>query len=242
MFKVCKGVKVYYEFFGGEGDVVVLLHGWGTDHTAFAGVWRSLTQCGRSVLALDFPCFGRSDAAPSDWGVYEFASAVDELILSLGIERAVLVGHSFGGRICLILACRPYVKKMCLTGCAGLKPRFNLIKWWKIRWYKFKKRLGIVDPKGGSADFRALNKATREVFVRIVNTHLDSLLPSIEVPTLIVWGKKDKQTPMYMAKRLKRGIKASALIILGSGHFAYAYESERFNSILRAFLEGVEET
>ena len=236
MFRVCGGVRLYYERHEGEGDTVVLLHGWGCDHKAFDGTFRSLAAVGHDVLAVDFPGFGKSADVPCDFGIYDFASCIDELIRSLGIGRAVLVGHSFGGRVCLILSQRPYVTKLVLTGCAGLKPRFSLIKWLKIKWYKLKKRLGIVSPKGGSADFRSLKASMRPVFVRVVNTHLDSLLPTIAVPTLIIWGDKDRETPMYMAKRLKRGIRDSALIVLGGGHFAYAYQNERFNAIVRAFV------
>lgn len=238
MFRVCKGVKVFYEYYSGDSETVLLLHGWGGDHNSFAGTLRSLRREGKSVLAIDFPCFGQSAKAPCDWGIYDFALCCDELIESLGLKKVVIVAHSFGGRVALILAARKYVTKLVLTGCAGMKPRFNLVKWLKIRWYKFKKRLGIVNPKGGSADFKALDSATRPIFVRVVNTHLDGILKDITQPALIVWGKSDKETPMYMAKRLKRGIKNSALVTMPGGHFAYAYRNESFNAILRAFLKG----
>lgn len=237
MFTAVKGVKVYYEHFEGAGETVVLLHGWGADHTAFASTVKSLKNHGLGCLSIDFPCFGQSGQAPSDWGIYDFAGVVDELITSLGLKKVVLVGHSFGGRICLILGDRPYVSKILLTSAAGLKPRFAVLKWLKIRLYKLKKRIGIVDPKGGSADYRALDKGTRAVFIRIVNTHLDCCMKAISCPTLIVWGREDRETPLYMARRLNRGIKDSALIVLNGGHFAYAFESERFNAILRAFIK-----
>ena len=78
----------------------------------------------------------------------------------------------------------------------------------------------------------------RSVFVRVVNTHLDKTLDSVSQPTLIVWGKSDKETPLYMAKRFRRKIRDSALILLGGGHFAYAYRSEKFHAVLRAFVLG----
>lgn len=237
MYKVAKGIKVFYNYCRGEGDAIVLLHGWGADTTAFAATFKSLKNAGRTVLSVDFPCFGLSAPAPCDWGVYDFAMCIDELIAQLEIDSAILVGHSFGGRICLILGSRPYVKKMVLTGCAGLKPRFNLIKFIKIKWYKLKKKLGVVSPKGGSADFRALDSCTRKIFVKIVNTHLDSLLKDISCPVLIIWGKNDRETPPYMAKRLRKGISDSAVIFLEGGHFAYAYQNERFNAILKAFIK-----
>lgn len=237
MFRFVKGIKLFYEFCEGSGDAVVLLHGWGADHNAFAGSFRSLRNAGRTVLSVDFPCFGQSDKAPCDFGVYDFALCIDELIASLQLTSCVLIGHSFGGRICLILGSRPYVKKMVVTGCAGLKPRFSLIKFLKVKWYKLKKKLGVVNPKGGSADFRKLDSCTRKIFVRIVNTHLDALMKEILCPVLIVWGRNDKETPPYMAKRLRRGIQDSAVVFLQGGHFAYAYENEQFNTIVKAFIK-----
>ena len=76
----------------------------------------------------------------------------------------------------------------------------------------------------------------REVFVRIVNTHLDSLLPFIKCDTLIFWGRNDRDTPMYMAKRLNRGIKNSRLITVDGGHYSYVDASHKFIQQLKSFV------
>ena len=92
-----------------------------------------------------------------------------------------------------------------------------------------------------SSMLAALSPAMKKVFVRIVNTHLDGLLAKIDVPTLLFWGKEDKDTPPYMAKRFHKGIKDSGLVMLnGAGHFAYAERGDVFNAAVRVFTAKTE--
>lgn len=76
----------------------------------------------------------------------------------------------------------------------------------------------------------------RPVFVRIVNTHLDGLLPYINCKTHIFWGKYDRDTPLYMAKRLHRGIVGSTLEVVDGGHYAYIDCNYKFLHRLKSFI------
>ena len=77
----------------------------------------------------------------------------------------------------------------------------------------------------------------KESFIKIVNEHLDYTLSGIYNQTLIVNGEKDRETPLYMAKRLNSGIKNSKLVIIEkAGHFSFIDNPERFNMEVRDFL------
>ena len=77
----------------------------------------------------------------------------------------------------------------------------------------------------------------KESFIKIVNEHLDSLLGGIYNKTLIINGKNDRETPLYMAKRLNLGIKNSKLVIIeNAGHFCFIDKSDKFNMEVREFL------
>ena len=90
----------------------------------------------------------------------------------------------------------------------------------------------------GSSDFRQLSFKMRKTFVNIVNTFLEKYAININVPTLLVWGECDKDTPMYMAKKLKRIIKNSELIVFkNAGHFAYVEQAYKFCLIVSAFVK-----
>ncbi len=230
------GTDVFYKGSGDGQNAVVLLHGWGASSAAMDGVYKYLTGCGKAVYAIDFPGFGQSDFPPETWGVYEYADCVQYVLNSLGVRRPILIGHSFGGRVALILGARKVASKLVLTDAAGLKPKMSLKKKWAIARYKRAKRKGKAPQNAGSADYAALSPAMQKVFVRIVNTHLDGLLEKIDVPTLLFWGKEDRDTPPYMARRMQKGIKNSGLIMMEhAGHFAYAERSDVFHAAVGVF-------
>lgn len=231
-------IEVFVKDSGGDGKPVALLHGWGASSDAMGGIFNSLSRSGRRVCALDFPGFGKSGYPPESWGIYEYADCVQYVLSNLGFDKPAVVGHSFGGRVALILASRGVASRIVLTDAAGLKPKYSLRKAIAVRRYKAKKRKGKDVSEMGSADYAALPPEMRKVFVRVVNTHLDSLLPLIDVPTLLFWGRDDKDTPPYMARKFHRRIADSGLIMLkGAGHFAYAERADVFNAAVRVFTE-----
>lgn len=238
MFFSYGGINVFYKRHIGFGVPVVLLHGWGGSNVSFSGAYDYLCGLNRDVIAIDFPGFGSSDFPPPEWGIDDYALCVNELVRLLKLRKATLVGHSFGGRVALCLASYEWIEGIMLVDSAGLKPRFSLKKTYRVWRYKRAKRKGKDLTSFGSLDYLMLSQSMKSVFVRIVNTHLDDRLKSISCPVLIVWGKRDKDTPLYMARKLKRKIKGSTLIFLEGGHFAYAEDYLRFNLILSEFTKG----
>lgn len=232
----CAGVNVAVKSQAGSGVPVVLLHGWGASAAAMDGVYNYLSSRGRTVAALDFPGFGGSDAPGEDWGIENYADCAASVITQLGYDSPVLIGHSFGGRVAIILGSRGLASKLVLTDAAGCKPRFSPAKHRAVARYKRAVRRGRDASDFGSDDYKALPPEMRRVFVRVVNTHLDGLLPRIKVPTLLFWGKQDTETPMYMAKRLNRKIAGSGLVAVQAGHFAYAEQHNVFCAVLASFL------
>jgi len=160
----------------------------------------------------------------------------------LGIKQANFIAHSFGGRVAIKLSVsyNEYVKKLLLTGCAGLKPKFSFKKFFKIYTYKLLKNFiskENLEKKFSSSDYKNLSPIMKHSFVKIISEDLSSYLKYIKVPTLIVCGKQDKETPLYMSKKLNKNIKDSELIIFeNSGHFAFIDESNKFNIIAKSFL------
>lgn len=219
----------------GGGTPVVLLHGWGGSIASFRGTFDFLSRAGREVVALDFQGFGSSDPPPADFGIYDYARSVVELTEFLGYERFIPVGHSFGGRVAIILGKLKSVEKVVLVDAAGMKPRRGIKYRVRVGWFKLKRKLGLK-AEGGSADYRALDENMRGVFKRVVNTYLEPELSSIGCPTLLIWGRNDRDTPLYMARRLEKAIADSALVLLDGGHYAYVEQMATFHRILSAFL------
>lgn len=82
---------------------IVCLHGL-THHSAvFESLGQSLAAAGHSVIALDLRGHGRSGPEPP-WNVNTHVEDVVETLDQAGVERALWVGHSFGGRVAAALA------------------------------------------------------------------------------------------------------------------------------------------
>lgn len=226
------GVTCEYEAcLKSRGDTLVFLHGWGGDIRSFRGAYNSVKMLGMRVVNIAFP-----KNVPPDWGIYDYAVYIKNALAALGVEYPVIVGHSFGGRVALILASQKLCKKLVLVDAAGMKPRLSVKKKIKIARYRRSVRRGKPLDGAGSADYNNTDGDGRKVFVRIVNTHLDGLLAYIDCPTLIVWGKSDKDTPPYMARRLHRGIKGSSLEFMDGGHYSYIDSNYRFIELLTNFV------
>ncbi len=230
----------------GSGKPIVFLHGWGGNHKNFLYFQQRLCKKYK-VINFDLPGFGESGIPIEGMGIYEYAEIVYLFLRENNLKNITLVGHSFGGRIAIILASMfdLDVQKLVLIDAAGLKPRYNLLTQLRILNYKTVKGLvhakilpaSVLD-KYGSEDYRELNPQMKKIFVKVVNQHLDYLLPDIACETLIVWGKKDKSTPYHMAKKLQKGIKNAGLVVYkDAGHFSYIEHKENFLSVLQSFLE-----
>lgn len=214
-----------------SGAVILFLHGWGGDLRSFAGAYSEVCGWGMRAVNFAFP-----SVVPPQWGVYDYAAFVHGFLKAKGIDKPVIVGHSFGGRVGIILASQGVCSKLVLVDSAGARPKFSLSKKIKIARYKRCVKLGKPLDGFGSIDYNNAGREMRGVFVRIVNTHLDKLLPYIQCPTLVFWGSRDKDTPPYMARRIARKVRNCELVMTDGGHYSYIDCKYKFLRSLKSFV------
>jgi pimeloyl-ACP methyl ester carboxylesterase len=89
----------------GSGDPIVLVHGLGTDSSAWDRVAESLAEHHR-VVSVDLPGYSLRSTVDEVPQATELADGIDKLLDELDLPSAILVGHSFGGAVCLITAHR----------------------------------------------------------------------------------------------------------------------------------------
>lgn len=95
-------VALHYEEHG-QGLPVILIHGYPLDHTIWKPVVTQLKGQGRLVVP-DLRGYGASPSPEGEWSIRELADDLHDLIKHLGVERAILVGHSMGGYVALAFA------------------------------------------------------------------------------------------------------------------------------------------
>ena len=252
------GTTVHYELTGSGDRKIVLLHGWGCSMALMKAAAEALSA-GARVLSLDFPGFGESGRPPEPWGVPEYAACVRELLIRLDFIPCSAVAHSFGGRVALLLASEEpaLFDKLVITGGAGIRKPATAESKARAEAFQKKKRTlerlaripllkGAAEKgaeklrqKYGSADYNALDAEMRKTFVKVINLDLADRLPRIAQPTLLIWGDRDTETPLWMGQQMEREIPDAGLVILEGGtHFAYLEQAARFNAIVRQFLLG----
>lgn len=246
------GLRLHYDVTGPEGaPAVVLMHGWGCDHTTVRSVAAVLEPAMR-VYNLDLPGHGRSDEPPTAWGVGEYTDLVEKFTRMLGIDDPVLIGHSFGGRIGLLMASRNPISRVVLIDAAGIKPRRGPRYYIKVYSFKAARRLlplvlgrrrgqEVIDRwrgKAGSADYRNSSPVMRAVMSRCVNQDLKHVMPAIKASTLLIWGENDTATPLADAKYMERHIPDAGLVSFeGAGHYSFLDNPGGFRAVMREFFK-----
>lgn len=247
-----KGCKIAYDYTPGEGAPVVLMHGWGCRASTLESVAKTVRELGRPVINVDFPGFGDSTEPDDIWGVEQYTEAMEQLLRLENVgSDAVLLGHSFGGRVGIVYASRNPLGKLILVDAAGVKPKRNFKYYLKVYTFKAKKQLlklvlgkqkaekylDRLRAKAGSSDYRNSTPKMRAIMSRVVNEDLCHLMPQIKVPTLLVWGSADTATPISDAKKMERLIPGAGLVEFeGAGHYSFLDRPGQFAAVLKSFL------
>lgn len=215
------------------------MHGWGGSLGSFAAIAKELSPFYK-VNLIDFYGFGKTPHPDRPLQLADYADAIMRLIGHYNMEKVILVAHSFGARVALLLAWEhpEIIKKMVIVSGAGIKPRRGIRYYYRHYRHKLLSALGIPH-KAGSPDYRKLSPVMKKTFRNIVGKDLTPLLEEISTPTLLIWGNRDRQTPLYMARKMHKRLPCSKLVVLkGAGHFCYLEKHNIFYKAVFYFLQG----
>ena len=236
----------------GEGSPIIVLHGWGCNIDTVRSIINVLNNR-YQVYALDLPGFGRSQEPKEAIGSFEYAEIVREFMSKMNIDKATFIGHSFGGKLSIIMGSKypELVDKIVLIDSAGLIPKrgpkyyikvygFKTLRYIYTNlffWIKDGDRMERFYRKFGSNDYKDSSGVMRKILVKVVNENLKPLLKDIKAPTLIIWGENDDATPLYMGKIMEKEISDSGLVVFeGGGHYSYLDDYNKFVAVINAFL------
>ena len=244
--------NIYYEKYGNGQSNIIILPGWGDTRSTFNTLIETL-KTRFTVYIIDYPGFGNSNFPNRDLSIYDYANLIKDFITVNDIENPILICHSFGGRLGIILTglYKMQIKKMILMDSAGIKPKKKFKVKFKQIIYKCLKKIGCILPKKiksiylnklinifGSCDFKNLNQNIRTTFIKVINEDLTKYLKDINTSTLLIWGEYDKDTPLDDGKIMNIKIEDSGLVIIpNAGHFPYLEYPYYINKIVLEFLK-----
>jgi pimeloyl-ACP methyl ester carboxylesterase len=250
----------------GSGPPLVFVHGSGPGVTAYAN-WRLvLPELGKhfGCYAPDMVGFGFTERPEGvRYDVQTWADQVLGFLDALGLERAGLVGNSFGGAIALRLAARhpERVDRLVLMGSVGVP--FGITEGLDAVWgyqpstanmravmdyFAYSRELvtdelaevryrASIQP-GFQESFAAMFPAPRQRWVDAMAT-ADAEIAALPHQTLLIHGREDQVIPLATSLRLLELIDRSELHVFGRcGHWTQIERTDEFNRLLVDFLTG----
>ncbi len=213
----------------GEGEVLILLHGNGEDHTNFSFQIEDFSVYFRT-LAIDTRGHGLSARGDRPFTLEQFADDLYDFMVGKGIESAILLGFSDGANIALIFALKhpDMVTKLILNG-GNLFPRGckkSVLDWIENQ---YEKAVEGNDEK--TKELMALMKDEPHI--------APSELEVLKMPVLVIAGTND-MIKMSHTKLIAHSIPFSKLCFIDGDHFIAYKKSREFDKLVLDFLLGVE--
>ena len=212
---------------------LIVLPGWGGSETTWKD-FAALASQDFDVHIINLPCFGDEPCPDEVWGVGEYAHfAAEKIALVAAHQPVILLGHSFGGAVAARVASEQLtrINGLVLSGAAVFRPRRRLRRLVLGTVAKVGKKIfslpllerfsptvqrlfyrGIDSP-----DYLSTSGVKRDIFTRIIREDATHLLPSIAVPTLVVWSARDRFIPVSDGKKIARLIRGAQLHIIPHG-------------------------
>lgn len=215
---------------------LVILPGWGQD----SEIWKDITRnFSNKVIVLDLPGFGNEILISPDWTIPDYAAWVKK---RLPKGQFILFGHSFGGRIAAQLAGSnlSQLKGLILSGSPCIYRPDKTIKIKNTVNHSLKRLLpiGVTDQLLPPHLKQARQWGMESIFRKAVSYDQADDLKRINVPTLLIWGDKDTEVPLRIAREMQTLIKYSDLqIIDNAGHNSFLDNPYLFSGYVKKYIQ-----
>ncbi|MDD5184752.1 MAG: alpha/beta hydrolase [Paludibacter sp.] len=251
----------------GEGRPIVLIPGWPLSDEMYEYQYNDLMNSHFRVIGITLRGFGKSSKPYTAYNYDVHALDIKRVLDKLDVKDAILCGFSMGGAIAisyLSLYGSSRVSKLVLAGAAA--PIWTQREDFPYNLtqsavddlialnYKDRPLLLANFAKIFSATETSLNKgiskwlngmglvasahATAQCLYALRDTDLRNDLKKIDIPTLIMHGKKDKICSFDLAEQTKKLISDARLVAFEhSGHSLFLEETEKFNTELIKFAQ-----
>lgn len=267
-FVLVEGMQVHLRDEGRRDDAVpvVLLHGTSASLHTWEG-WLPALKSEHRVISLDLPGFGLTGPmADGDYHMSRYVQFLTAVLDRLGVQKAVLVGNSFGGRLAweMAVAHPGRVEKLVLVDAAGYPtPSVSMPIGFRIAQIPvLNKVMEVTLPRSmvessvrnvyGNPDkvsselvdryydltLRAGNRAALvERFRQAPSGDGFKAIATLTLPTLILWGGSDRLIPPDNAEHFHRDIAGSQLVVLpGLGHVPHEEDPAATVAVVQRFI------
>jgi pimeloyl-ACP methyl ester carboxylesterase len=234
----------------GNGPVILMLHGWRDSLHTFDSLSSELGEKYR-VVRLDMPGFGKTEMPQETWDVEKYVTFVSDFLVKIKVKPEVILGHSFGGRVAIrgIATDSFYPQKLILVGSAGISKRVTLRNVLVTVAAKLFGVVTLIPPllfyrhqirrkayKVIGSDYLEAG-LLRETYLRVISEDLQVFASKIKLPTQLIWGNNDTETPVEDGKKYASLISGSTLsVIPDAGHMVHQEQVVKVAKIVKDFV------
>ncbi len=211
-------LDISYEILNPQAKVdLIVLHGWGSNKSLMKQAFSPYMDSFRHIY-IDLPGFGNSTCNVS-LTTQDYARIIELLMIHMNASKDIILGHSFGGKVALLLE----PKVLVLVASAGIYVPKPLKVKAKIALFKTLKVFGLAKLRSFfvADDAKSLSAPMYETFKNVVNEDFSDEFAHYEGKALLCWGKDDTATPLSSAQKIDELIKDSTLEVYDGDHYFF---------------------
>jgi len=181
---------------------------------------------GYEVYVPDLPGFGQTSPPIKPWAIDDYAEWLRNFCEENNLSQIFLVGHSFGGSVATKFSVKypEKIKKLILVDSAGIR-RKRLKKEIQKKVAHFLNTFSFLPFYGlarriayrtlfRQSDYLLTEGVMKETYLKVLGEDISHIFSEIKISTLLIWGRKDKITPLWHAHYIKEKIPSAVLEII----------------------------
>ena len=226
---------ISYKILHPEAQIdLIILHGWGSNKNLMDQTFSPYMDTFRHIY-IDLPGFGNSTCSAT-LTTADVARIVELFMIHINASKDIILGHSFGGKVALLLE----PKVLVLVASAGIytpksakvQAKIALFKALKIFGFSKFRSLFVAD------DAKELSEYMYQTFKNVVNEDFSDDFSKYEGKALLFWGKEDTATPLSSAKKINELIPDAKLEVYDGDHYFFMKNAQDISKKTEtAFLE-----
>jgi pimeloyl-ACP methyl ester carboxylesterase len=224
---------ISYEIINPQAKVdIIILHGWGSNKNLMKQTFSPYMDTFRHIY-IDLPGFGNSTCS-SALTTADAARIVELFMIHINAKKDIILGHSFGGKVALLL--EPQV--LVLIASAGIytpksfkvQVKIALFKTLKIFGFSKLRSLFVAD------DAKQLSEYMYQTFKNVVNEDFSDEFSKYEGKAILFWAKEDTATPLSSGEKIHELIKDSKLEVYEGDHYFFMKTAQDISKKIESCL------